>query len=89
MTALYQRRPITVEAQQWTGNNAAEMTAFAGNAFTVLDEQDDPNATAALFDGVEWRSRLMYVGDWAVREGEHVRYVSAAEFAAEWEPLTP
>ncbi len=94
MTALYQRRPITVEAAQWTGDNPAEMTAFAGRAFAVLDEQDrvncdDPEATASLFDGAEWRSRLMYVGDWAVREGEHVRYLSAGEFAGEWEPLTP
>jgi hypothetical protein len=94
VTALYQRRPLTVEASQWTGANAADMTAFAGPAFTVLDEQDransdDPEASAELFDGGEWRRRLMYVGDWAVREGEHIRYMSGSEFAAEWEPLTP
>ena len=73
MTALYQRRPVTVEACQWTGGNAVDMTAFAGPAFTVLDEQDransdDPEATASLFDGTEWRRHLMYTGDWAVRE---------------------
>jgi hypothetical protein len=90
--ALYQRRPVTVEAVQWLGTNAADMTAFAGPAFTLRDEQDransdDPEATAELFDSAEWRRRLMYVGDWAVREGDHVRYLSAAEFAAEWEPI--
>jgi hypothetical protein len=92
--ALYQRRPATVEAIQWLGNNAADMTAFAGPAFTALDEQDransdDPEATAELFDGAEWRRRLMYYGDWAVREGEHIRYMLAREFEAEWEAMTP
>ncbi len=94
MSGLYQRRPVTVEACQWDGTNEVEMTAFAGTSFTVLDEQDrancdDPDATAELFDGAEWRRRLMYVGDWAVREGDHVRYMTAAEFAAEWEVLAP
>lgn len=92
MTALYQRRPLTVEACQWSGENTADMTVFAGPAFTALDEQDransdDPEASASLFDGAEWRRHLMYVGDWAVQEGEHVRYMPAAEFAAEWEPI--
>lgn len=91
MTALYQRRPVTVEAIQWLNTNAVDMTAFAGPAFTVLDEQDransdDPEATASLFDGAEWRRYLMHYGDWAVREGDHIRYMSAYEFANEWEP---
>lgn len=92
--ALYQRRSLTVEAIQWAGCNAADMLAFAGTAFTVLDEQDransdDPEATAELLDGAEWRRHLMCVGDWAIREGDRVRYMSAREFDAEWEPIQP
>ncbi len=51
MSGLYQRKPVTVEACQWRGDNADEMTAFLGSDFNVLDEQDransdDPEATA-------------------------------------------
>lgn len=92
--ALYQRRPLTVAAIQWLNTNADDMTAFVGPAFTVLDEQDrancdDPEATAELFDDAEWRRYLMHYGDWAVREGEHTRYMSGQKFAAEWEPIQP
>jgi hypothetical protein len=90
VTALYQRRPLTVEACQWRGDNAADMTVFLGSDFSVLDEQDransdDPVATAQMLEIPAAQWVLLYNGDWAVRDGEAQYRVPADEFAEEWE----
>ncbi|HEY6115939.1 MAG TPA: hypothetical protein VI172_08275 [Candidatus Dormibacteraeota bacterium] len=91
MSLLYQRRVVQVQAVQWTGENAAELRELFGSDFHVLDEQDransdDPDATAELIEIPDARWRLMYVGDWAVKESDDSQYrVAAAEFDTEWE----
>lgn len=92
MSALYQRKPVTIEALQWTGANATDMTAFLGTDFTVLDEQDransdDPAATAQLLEIPASQWVLLYDGDWAVKDGNAQYRMPAEAFAEEWEPI--
>ncbi|MFI5938037.1 hypothetical protein [Actinoplanes sp. NPDC051494] len=91
VTATYQRRPVKVQAVQWRGDNAAELTALLGSDFDVLDAADrancdDPEATSEVIEMPDARWRLMYIGDWAVKDGDAQYRVSAYEFENEWEP---
>lgn len=68
----FRKRPIEIEAVQWTGSNAAELDHFAASHFTVLDEQerthcDDPDATAQIFDVLHSTWVPMQTNDWALR----------------------
>ena len=58
MTTTFRKRPVEVEAVQWTGENLAEVTAFTGDAdfFRTVDAATakysfyDPEITATVFD---------------------------------------
>jgi hypothetical protein len=70
----FRRRPIEVEAIRWTGDNEAEIVAWAGGAqwFNALDELDradcdDPEATAQVFDRLHSTWILVFTGQWVVR----------------------
>ncbi len=94
MSGLYQRKVVTVEACQWCGENTAEMTAFLGADFNVLDEQDransdDPEATAQVLEMPDARWALLYDGDWAVKDGNAQYRMPADAFDEEWEPIQP
>lgn len=65
-------RPIVVDAVQWTGTNADEVTAFAGRLFDAIDPidrhlLDDPEATAQVFDALHSTWVLVFTGDWIIR----------------------
>jgi hypothetical protein len=89
--ALEQLQPRGIEAVQWTGENEAELTAFAGPGnFGVLDDEDrancgDPEATAEVLDSRHSTWELLYVGDWVVRDGGGLRRCSAEEFSERYE----
>ena len=70
--ALYRKKPVEVDAIQWTGDNRNEMWAFARDKFDVThpdDRQysDDPNATAAVMDDLHSTWVLVYDGDYIIR----------------------
>jgi hypothetical protein len=80
--------PVEVDAEQWTGDEEL-LVAFSASRFNALDEQDrancdDPDATGQLFEspGV-WR--LVYDGDWIVREGGRFYVCRADAFEAQFE----
>jgi hypothetical protein len=54
MTARrYRKKPVVVEAVQWTGTNVDEMTDFAGLDFAPVDPDnraDDPEITGSIRD---------------------------------------
>lgn len=94
MTALrFRKRPVEVEAIQWTGDNYPAVNHFAASHFAVLDEQDrancdDPEATAQVFDVLHSTWILVYTGDWIIRgiQGEH--YPCRADvFETTYEPV--
>lgn len=89
--ARFRSRPVEVDAVQWTGGNEEELISFTRGQFNALDEDDrancdDPEATAQLFDrrGM-WR--LVFDGDWVVREaGQFSKYRRDA-FDAQFEAV--
>lgn len=71
----YRKRPIVVEAIQWTGDNEAEIQAWAGaDTFHALDPEDrvnsdDPECTAALRVAANGNTELgLLTGEWVLRD---------------------
>lgn len=87
------KRPVEVEAIQWTGDNIDAMFEFTGcDKFDLLDEQqrrdcDDPDATAAVFDILHSTWVLVLPGQWIIRGIRGEFYPCADDvFAETYEP---
>ncbi len=66
----WRKRPVTVEAIQWTGANAIEVAAFTGSKFDVVDPEDrgdDPDITAQVFDVLHSTWVGLHTGHWVIR----------------------
>jgi hypothetical protein len=64
-TIAYRKKPLTVLAVQWTGDNADELRAFAGSKFDVVDPEDrteDSEITAQVFDELHSTWVGLYTG---------------------------
>lgn len=68
----FKRKPTTVEAVQWTGENEQELREFAGNKVDAWR----PNAFARVGTMRGWVD--LAVGDWLVK-GDHDFYPVAPE----------
>jgi hypothetical protein len=89
----YRKRPIEVEAVQWTGSNAAQMNHFAASHFAVLDEPDratcdDPDATAQVYDALHSTWVPVQTDDWIV-QGVHGEFYPCRNdvFEITYEPV--
>lgn len=69
----FRKKPVVINAIQWTGDNADEVIALTGRSrFILLDEQDrvncdDPEATASVFDSTHGAWLLVTPGQWVVK----------------------
>jgi hypothetical protein len=66
----YRKKPVVIEALQWTGSNAEQMTAFAGPHFALVSPQDraeDPERTAAVWDKLHSTWIGMHDGQWLIK----------------------
>lgn len=68
----YRKKPIVIQAIQWTGTNAADLDTFTNGHFNVFTETDrancdDPDATAEIFDTLHSTWVLTQTGDWIIR----------------------
>lgn len=87
-TIKIRKKPVVVEAVQWTGDNWEELSTFTGGSFLVLDEEDlqnceDPEATASVFDKLHSTWVLVYTGQWIVRGVKGEFYPIAEDVLAE------
>jgi hypothetical protein len=66
---IYRKKPVEVQAIQWTGDNARALVEFTGKKFDVFTEpcQEDLDATASVFDMLHSTWVLCYTGDWIIR----------------------
>ncbi|MDJ0460629.1 hypothetical protein, partial [Streptomyces sp. H27-C3] len=82
----YRRRPLLVEAIQWTGTNAAQLRGFAGSSFDEIAPEcrTDPDVTAMVCGFSEWM--LLRPGNWVVRCGEGFEPMGSEEFAEMYAP---
>ena len=92
----FRKRPIVIEAIQWTDDNEAEIQAWAGlsagtdgqNLFNALDPEDranceDPYATAQVFDRLHSTWVLVLPGQWVIRGVQGEFYPIAADVLAQ------
>ena len=66
----FRKKPVEVEAVQWTGDNWYFIREWTDNKFNVLyeeDRTDDPDATAEVLDGLHSTWVLVYDNDWIIR----------------------
>ena len=66
----FRKKPVEIEAMQWTGDNLAEIVEWAGDKFDALDEEyrdEDPEATAQIFDELHSTWVLVYDGHWIIK----------------------
>ena len=92
----FRKKPVEVDAVQWTGANAQEVNLFArgsGPGFDVLSDMDrgncnDPEATAQVFDVLHSTWVLVYTGDWIIRGVKNELYPCRDEvFQETYEPV--
>jgi hypothetical protein len=89
--ARFRSRPVAGDAVQGAGVNEDALAAFTRGDFNALDDPDrencdDPEATGQLFDR-QGRWRLVYVGDWIVRENGQLYVCRPDAFAAQFEAV--
>jgi hypothetical protein len=100
---LYRKKPLTVEAMQWTGDNFDEITLFCGfrrtadghemNAFNPIatflmpDESADPKQTAELW--VEANKGLLPLvdGEWVIKDSLGFYPCQADKFAETYDEV--
>ena len=84
----YRKKPVEIEAMQWTGDNADALAQWTDGSFwTVCEEDrtDDPDHTACLY--VEANSRHLGIptGEWVLRDSAGFYPCRADIFAATYE----
>lgn len=70
MSTRFRKLPVEVEAVQWTGENAAEMRAFAPGKWETVaseDRADDPEITAQVYDKLHSTWVGMRTGHWVIK----------------------
>ncbi|MBA4865955.1 hypothetical protein H1V43_32345 [Streptomyces sp. PSKA54] len=91
MNTRYRNKTAEIDAVQWTGHNADELSAFCSPFdFQLIDPEDrveDPDETAAVRESEHGTWRGLTPGDWVVRRGEDLFECSAADFAKLYEPV--
>lgn len=66
----FRKKPVEIEAVQWTGDNFRTVYNFTDWRFDTLhpdDRDDDPDATAQVFDELHSTWVLVYDGDWIIK----------------------
>jgi len=69
----FRKKPVVIEAVQWTGHNVAEVAVFCGNDFLGGDHQG-ALYIGTLEDGAHGEAKhVASIGDWIIRgvKGEH------------------
>jgi hypothetical protein len=87
----YRKKPVIIEAIQWTGANLAAVQDFAGHGFFgAVDPEDraeDPDRTAEVYDRLHGTWVGVYDGQWVIRGIQGELYPCADDvFAETYEP---
>jgi hypothetical protein len=86
----YRKKPVVIQAMQWTGDNEAEIQAWTGaGRFHEIDPEDrgdDPDATGALLVDANSAWLTIEPGEWVLRDQAGFYPCKAAIFAATYEP---
>jgi hypothetical protein len=88
-TMRYRKKPVEVDAVRWTGDNVAELAAFAGARFDTIDPRDrDDDADASVFDVLHSTWVRVYPGQWVIKGVRGEFYPCAHDvFEQTYEPV--
>jgi hypothetical protein len=91
MIRTFRKKPVEVQAVQWTGDNAAEMDTFTGNRWASVAPEDrdgDTHRTGAVYDELHRTWVGVYTGQWVIRGVKGEFYPIAEDVLAEtYEPV--
>lgn len=80
MPETFRKRPVEVQAVRWTGDNAAEVEAFAGGLFHRTKPSDVwPDITAEVWDELHSTWVGVKTGQWIIRGVKGEFYPCAAD----------
>lgn len=87
----WRKRPVVIEAVQWTGSNLSEVEAFCDpgyfGAVAPEDRAEDPERTAEVYDRLHGTWVGVYDGQWVIRGVQGELYPIAPDvLAATYEP---
>lgn len=93
MADRYRKRPVEVEAVRWTGDNADELDAFAGDRFDpagMLTMTFGGDIDAAVYDVLHSTWVRVSRGQWVIRGVQGEFYPCADDvFRATYESIGP
>lgn len=86
----FRRKPIEIQAMQWTGDNADELAGWTNGDFHVIDEEDrphcdDPESTGSLLCGVNSVWFEMATGDWVCLLNGYFFWIGGEPFRRDYE----
>jgi hypothetical protein len=86
----YRKKPVEVEAMQWTGDNALALTSWTSNAFYPVDpeDRDDPETTGDLLVTANSAHVGIETGEWIIRDARGFYPCKPDIFEATYEPVT-
>lgn len=67
----YRKRPLEVDAIQWTGDNLNQLLHFTQGGFDLIDPEDrvdDPDCTAQLHVSANGVWLPIETGEWVIRD---------------------
>lgn len=82
----FRKKPVEIEAVQWTGHNADEVEAFAPGKWWTVEPEDaveDPDITAEVYDELHSTWVGMKTGQWVIRGVKGEFYPIAEDVLAE------
>ena len=86
----YRKKPVVIEAWQWTGENYAEIREFTAGSFSLAnlaDRAKDPDITAEVFDELHSTWVGVHDGDWIIKGIKNEFYPCRPDvFAETYEP---
>jgi hypothetical protein len=86
----FRKRPVEIEAMQWTANNAEAMLCWMGDKFATIcpdDRTDDPDATAQIWVAANGRWLPIVNGEWVARDSEGFYPIKDSVFGKSYEIL--
>lgn len=84
----FRKKPVTVQAMQWTGDNEAALTAWGVDFYPVepVDRTDDPDHTGCLYVAANGAWIGVPTGEWVLRDSAGFYPCRADIFAETYEP---
>ena len=92
MAQKYRKKPVVIEAMQWTGDNEEQLMAWSGGAFCPLDVEDcgdNPDETGSLYVAANSVHLGVVTGEWVLKDSAGFYPCKADIFAATYEPVKP